>query len=189
MPAHSPGGRFTTRCCPSIPQVNAMCVRVLPILESRHELARARRNLERRDPDDAHPLALARALGLPLWSNDRDPARASHNLAAAAADLPATTALLGPRRLRRAASTPRRRAVRPRRQGGQPVPPERRGVRSPSFGLASSHPRSQDPDLLFGPAAGEEAHPHRAGAGGGDEDLDAGPARHLDDAVAVEELS
>jgi predicted nucleic acid-binding protein len=28
--------------------------------------------LSDRDPDDAHPLALARALGLPLWSNDRD---------------------------------------------------------------------------------------------------------------------
>lgn len=25
-----------------------------------------------RDPDDAHPLALARALDLPLWSNDKD---------------------------------------------------------------------------------------------------------------------
>ncbi len=25
-----------------------------------------------RDPDDVHPLALARALGLALWSNDRD---------------------------------------------------------------------------------------------------------------------
>lgn len=51
--------------------------RVLPVVLHpepgyRHELARARRDLERRDPDDAHPLALARALGLPLWSNDRD---------------------------------------------------------------------------------------------------------------------
>jgi predicted nucleic acid-binding protein len=35
-------------------------------------LARARRDLAARDPDDAHPLALARALRLPLWSNDRD---------------------------------------------------------------------------------------------------------------------
>jgi predicted nucleic acid-binding protein len=35
-------------------------------------LPRARRDLARRDPDDAHPLALARALQLPLWSNDRD---------------------------------------------------------------------------------------------------------------------
>lgn len=36
------------------------------------ELERASRDLAERDPDDAHPLALARALGLPLWSNDRD---------------------------------------------------------------------------------------------------------------------
>lgn len=28
--------------------------------------------LRERDPEDAHPLALAWALGLPLWSNDRD---------------------------------------------------------------------------------------------------------------------
>jgi predicted nucleic acid-binding protein len=35
-------------------------------------LPRARRALAGRDPDDAHPLALARRLGLPLWSNDRD---------------------------------------------------------------------------------------------------------------------
>jgi|GEM_PF-106489 len=32
----------------------------------------ALRDLAARDADDAHPLALARALGLPLWSNDRD---------------------------------------------------------------------------------------------------------------------
>jgi predicted nucleic acid-binding protein len=36
------------------------------------ELTRARRELAGRDPDDAHPLALARRLGLPLWSNDLD---------------------------------------------------------------------------------------------------------------------
>jgi predicted nucleic acid-binding protein len=28
--------------------------------------------LSDRDPDDAHPLALARTLDLPIWSNDRD---------------------------------------------------------------------------------------------------------------------
>ena len=38
----------------------------------RDQLARARRDLASRDPEDAHPLALARHLGLPLWSNDRD---------------------------------------------------------------------------------------------------------------------
>ena len=32
----------------------------------------ARATLGDRDPDDAHPLALSRALDLPLWSNDRD---------------------------------------------------------------------------------------------------------------------
>lgn len=32
----------------------------------------AKADLAARDPDDAHPLALARALGLPLWTNDRD---------------------------------------------------------------------------------------------------------------------
>jgi predicted nucleic acid-binding protein len=35
-------------------------------------LPRAKRDLSKRDPDDAHPLALARALELPLWSNDKD---------------------------------------------------------------------------------------------------------------------
>ncbi len=32
----------------------------------------ARSRLAKRDPDDAHPLALAMALELPLWSNDKD---------------------------------------------------------------------------------------------------------------------
>jgi predicted nucleic acid-binding protein len=35
-------------------------------------LAKARRDLAQRDPEDAHPLALARALKLPLWTNDHD---------------------------------------------------------------------------------------------------------------------
>ncbi len=35
-------------------------------------LDQARRDLSKRDPDDAHPLALARALNLPLWTNDHD---------------------------------------------------------------------------------------------------------------------
>ncbi|MGD0090574.1 MAG: PIN domain-containing protein [Planctomycetota bacterium] len=29
-------------------------------------------DLAKRDPEDAHPLALARKLQLPIWSNDRD---------------------------------------------------------------------------------------------------------------------
>ncbi len=51
--------------------------RVLPIqthseTDYAFELEAAHRDLARRDPEDAHPLALARALELPLWSNDRD---------------------------------------------------------------------------------------------------------------------
>ena len=36
------------------------------------QLEGAQTELTDRDPDDAHPLALARTLGLPLWTNDRD---------------------------------------------------------------------------------------------------------------------
>jgi len=43
-----------------------------PLADYRAELERASQELLARDPDDAHPLALARALGLPLWSNDND---------------------------------------------------------------------------------------------------------------------
>jgi predicted nucleic acid-binding protein len=51
--------------------------RLLPVLfhpEADYEshLKQARADMAARDPDDAHPLALARALNLPLWSNDRD---------------------------------------------------------------------------------------------------------------------
>jgi predicted nucleic acid-binding protein len=35
-------------------------------------LAESCGRLAERDPDDAHPLALAMKLALPLWSNDRD---------------------------------------------------------------------------------------------------------------------
>lgn len=35
------------------------------------QLPAARRALADRDPDDAHPLALAGTLAVPLWSNDR----------------------------------------------------------------------------------------------------------------------
>ncbi len=45
---------------------------VQPMSRYRRQLARARRDLAARDPDDAHPLALARAMRLPLWSNDHD---------------------------------------------------------------------------------------------------------------------
>jgi predicted nucleic acid-binding protein len=51
--------------------------RLLPLeihaLESYQEhLDPARLLLASRDPDDAHPLALARVLSLPIWSNDAD---------------------------------------------------------------------------------------------------------------------
>jgi predicted nucleic acid-binding protein len=36
------------------------------------EYPKALADLKNRDPEDAHALALARALRLPLWSNDRD---------------------------------------------------------------------------------------------------------------------
>ena len=51
--------------------------RLLPLKQHTEEeyegnLAWARRLLADRDPDDAHPLALAKTLRLPLWSNDSD---------------------------------------------------------------------------------------------------------------------
>ncbi len=59
------------------PEVVQLQWRLLPMhvhapADYRRHLARARRDLRDRNPDDAHPLALARALGLPLWTNDRD---------------------------------------------------------------------------------------------------------------------
>jgi predicted nucleic acid-binding protein len=59
------------------PEIVEMQWRLLPIHvheEAAYEahLHAARERLARRDPDDAHPLALAAALGLPLWSNDND---------------------------------------------------------------------------------------------------------------------
>lgn len=51
--------------------------RMLPVrihLEESYQqhLEAARHLLASRDPEDAHPLALAQALSLPLWSNDSD---------------------------------------------------------------------------------------------------------------------
>jgi predicted nucleic acid-binding protein len=37
-----------------------------------HQMEEATRLLAARDPEDSHPLALARALSLPIWSNDSD---------------------------------------------------------------------------------------------------------------------
>lgn len=51
--------------------------RLLPVVihperASADRLPEARESLQERDPEDAHALALAWALRLPLWSNDRD---------------------------------------------------------------------------------------------------------------------
>jgi predicted nucleic acid-binding protein len=51
--------------------------RLLPVVlhaerEYAERLGKAREQLEARDPEDAHALALASTLALPLWSNDRD---------------------------------------------------------------------------------------------------------------------
>lgn len=47
-------------------------VKVHDLGSYRDELGRAARAVAHRDADDVHPLALARKLGLPLWSNDDD---------------------------------------------------------------------------------------------------------------------
>lgn len=43
-----------------------------PFSDYEDRFEEAVRDLTPRDQEDAHPLALARTLGLPLWSNDRD---------------------------------------------------------------------------------------------------------------------
>jgi predicted nucleic acid-binding protein len=47
-------------------------LRVHPLTNYRVRLSRAIDTMKRRDPEDAHALALAWSLDLPLWSNDRD---------------------------------------------------------------------------------------------------------------------
>ena len=47
-------------------------LRIHPMNDYRSRLQRAIGDLRRRDPEDAHALALARSLALPIWSNDRD---------------------------------------------------------------------------------------------------------------------
>ena len=47
-------------------------LRIHQMDEYHSQLPQAIANLKDRDPEDAHALALARALTLPLWSNDRD---------------------------------------------------------------------------------------------------------------------
>ncbi|HSS50064.1 MAG TPA: PIN domain-containing protein [Thermoanaerobaculia bacterium] len=47
-------------------------LRLHPFEDYADHFEEAFRDLKGRDRDDAHPLALARTLDLPLWSNDRD---------------------------------------------------------------------------------------------------------------------
>ena len=47
-------------------------LRIHPVENYRRRLRKAITDLKDRDPEDAHALALARSLALPIWSNDRD---------------------------------------------------------------------------------------------------------------------
>ena len=47
-------------------------LRIHPVDDYHSRLPQAIADLKDRDPEDAHALALARSLTLPLWSNDRD---------------------------------------------------------------------------------------------------------------------
>jgi predicted nucleic acid-binding protein len=47
-------------------------LRIHPVDDYHSELPQALTDLKDRDPEDAHALALARTLTLPLWSNDHD---------------------------------------------------------------------------------------------------------------------
>jgi predicted nucleic acid-binding protein len=47
-------------------------LRIHPLKDYRRRLRKAIADLKDRDPEDAHALALARSLALPIWSNDRD---------------------------------------------------------------------------------------------------------------------
>lgn len=53
-------------------QLELLALRVHSEESYKDSLPWARAALGDRDLDDAHPLALSRALDLPLWSNDRD---------------------------------------------------------------------------------------------------------------------
>jgi predicted nucleic acid-binding protein len=47
-------------------------LRIHPLRVYQARLSQAIEDLKHRDPEDAHALALARQLDLPIWSNDRD---------------------------------------------------------------------------------------------------------------------
>lgn len=53
-------------------QWNLLPLTIHPLSSYRAYLPRAVDDMKHRDPEDAHALALARSLDLPLWSNDRD---------------------------------------------------------------------------------------------------------------------
>jgi predicted nucleic acid-binding protein len=53
-------------------QLKLLPIRVHEFGAYEHAYESALRDLAPRDPEDAHALALARHLGVPLWSNDRD---------------------------------------------------------------------------------------------------------------------
>jgi predicted nucleic acid-binding protein len=53
-------------------QLKLLPVRAHEVDEYARSYQAALRNMAARDPEDAHALALARHLELPLWSNDRD---------------------------------------------------------------------------------------------------------------------
>ena len=47
-------------------------IRLHPATDYNHFFPQALEDLQDRDPEDAHTLALSRFLNLPIWSNDRD---------------------------------------------------------------------------------------------------------------------
>lgn len=53
-------------------QIQLLAIRECDAAEYQGEIPEARRRLENRDPDDVELLALALALGIPVWSNDND---------------------------------------------------------------------------------------------------------------------
>jgi predicted nucleic acid-binding protein len=52
--------------------VGALPVKIVARTEYKASIAEAEKRIAKRDPDDVDLLALAIALGVPVWSNDRD---------------------------------------------------------------------------------------------------------------------
>jgi hypothetical protein len=53
-------------------QWKLLSLRLHSINDYRRQLPQAIRDMARRDAEVAHALALARSLGLPIWTNDKD---------------------------------------------------------------------------------------------------------------------